>query len=260
MAPLYFNKHVTALLLLFTCLAGKLIAQPSITSFSPGSGPVGSAVTITGSGFSTNAADNIVFFGSSSAHVTAATNTLLTVTVPAGASFQPITVTTNRLTAYAAVPFIITFSGGGQFGKESLEITAAVDSMSNTSFQSSDFDLTDFDGDGSADVALIDGVNNKLSIYKNTSVDRISSFALRQDFETATRPVDMATGDVDGDGKLDVLVSNNQTYAISVFKNTSSPGLISFAPRIDIQTRGAGADIGIRDFDGDGRPGRRVRY
>jgi hypothetical protein len=40
-----------------------LLAQPTITSFSPASGPVGTTVTINGSNFSSTPANNIVFFG-----------------------------------------------------------------------------------------------------------------------------------------------------------------------------------------------------
>src|SRR5690349_4311223 len=87
-----------------------LIAQPVVNSFSPASGPVGTTVTITGSNFSAMAGDNIVFFGAVKAPVTAATSTSLTVKVPTGATYQPITVTTNGLTGYAPKPFNVTFS------------------------------------------------------------------------------------------------------------------------------------------------------
>jgi len=58
----------------------------AITSFFPESGSIGSTVTLTGSGFSTTAANNAVTFNGTTASVTAATATRLTVTVPSGAS------------------------------------------------------------------------------------------------------------------------------------------------------------------------------
>ncbi len=64
----------------------------SITSFAPTSGFVGTSVTITGTGFSSTLANNTVRFGSVTATVTAATATSLTVTVPEGATTNPITV------------------------------------------------------------------------------------------------------------------------------------------------------------------------
>src|SRR5690606_4011536 len=68
-------------------------AHPVITAVSPASGPVGTPVTIKGTGFAATAADNVVFFGATMAEVTEATSTSLTVTVPAGASYQPVSVT-----------------------------------------------------------------------------------------------------------------------------------------------------------------------
>src|SRR5471030_1583932 len=86
-----------------------LAATPAITSFSPASGPVGTSVTITGSGFNTTAANNIVFFGATVAQVTSASATILTVIVPAGATYQPISVLNGgtQLTGYSAKPFVV---------------------------------------------------------------------------------------------------------------------------------------------------------
>ena len=44
-------------------------AQPALTSFSPASGPIGTTVTIVGTGFNTTLACNVVFFGATRATV-----------------------------------------------------------------------------------------------------------------------------------------------------------------------------------------------
>ena len=85
-------------------------AQPTISSFSPASGPVGTTVTISGTNFNSTPANNIVYFGVAKAVVNAATATALNVTVPYAATFQPISVTVNNLTAWSNFPFIITFN------------------------------------------------------------------------------------------------------------------------------------------------------
>src|ERR1700760_820742 len=103
--------------LLFTILFLPFLvfAQPVITGFTPQSGPVGTTVTISGSNFDATPANNIVFFGSVKATITAASSTSLTVTVPPGISFQPLTVTTGGLTAFSNQPFITTFTDPAQF-------------------------------------------------------------------------------------------------------------------------------------------------
>lgn len=83
----------------------QLFAQPSITAFTPASGPVGLTVKISGKGFSNTASDNIVYFGAVKAKVSSASTTALTVTVPAGATYQPVSVTTKNLTSYSNRPF-----------------------------------------------------------------------------------------------------------------------------------------------------------
>ena len=88
-------------------------AQPAISSFSPAKAAVGSTVTITGTGFSTVPANNIVYLGSVQAQVSSATTTGIQITVPSGASFLPLTVTVNGLTGYSAMPFMQTFDTCG---------------------------------------------------------------------------------------------------------------------------------------------------
>ena len=87
-------------------IASSILSQPTISSFSPASGPVGTSVTITGTNFNTTPSNNIVFFGAVKANVTAASATSLTVTVPLGVTYQPITVTVDGLTAYSNKSFV----------------------------------------------------------------------------------------------------------------------------------------------------------
>src|ERR1700761_9270962 len=94
-------------LLLF---AIKATAQtPTITSFSPVSGPVGSTITIHGSNFSSTPTANTVYFGGVKAAVQTASPTTLTVLAPAGATPLPIAITVNNLTAYSRNPSTPTF-------------------------------------------------------------------------------------------------------------------------------------------------------
>ncbi|MBL0050425.1 MAG: VCBS repeat-containing protein [Bacteroidetes bacterium] len=64
----------------------------------------------------------------------------------------------------------------------------------------------------------------------------------------------IAYGDLDGDGRPDITVANYNLHNTSIFINTSVPGLITFAPRVDLFVSLASMDVGIDDLDGDGRP------
>jgi hypothetical protein len=86
------RKLLLSVLITLFLLTSAFAQAPVISSFSPSAGPVGTPVTITGTGFASAAADNIVFFGATMAKITAASTTSLTVTVPVGATYQPIAV------------------------------------------------------------------------------------------------------------------------------------------------------------------------
>lgn len=83
----------------------------SISSLSPGSGTVGTAVTIYGAGFSGVPANNAVQFNGVSATVTGSAAGSLAVTVPTGAVTGPVAVTVGSLTAYSPVSFVVTIPG-----------------------------------------------------------------------------------------------------------------------------------------------------
>jgi hypothetical protein len=78
---------------------------PGITLFTPGSGPVGTSVTITGCGF-TRATH--VTFNSVAASFTVNSNTQITATVPGGATSGAISVRTPTRTVTSTSPFMVT--------------------------------------------------------------------------------------------------------------------------------------------------------
>lgn len=85
-------------------------AQVSIIDFTPKSGPVGTTVTIYGTGFSTTASQNTVKFNGTTATVTSATATQIVTKVPTGATTGPITVTTPTGSATSSAVFTVTAS------------------------------------------------------------------------------------------------------------------------------------------------------
>ncbi len=238
------------------CLKDAISGTTSITSFTPASGPIGTSVLISGTNFSTTPSENIVWFGSVKATVTAATSTQLTVTVPSGSTFQPISVTVNGLTAYSSNPFLPTFS--------SAQVITGTSFIAKTDFATGTSPIyvavADFDTDGKPDIATVNQYSNSVSVFRNTSTSGIinsSSFSPRIDFTTGSAPVNIAASDIDGDGKQDIVVVNNISGTVSVFRNTSTSGSItssSFSTKVDFLTSASPSGIAIADIDGDGKP------
>lgn len=83
----------------------------AIFQFTPSSGPVGTSVTIYGTGFSATPASNTVKFNGMTATVATASTTVLTTTVPVGATNGTISVTVAGTTATSAASFTVGTAG-----------------------------------------------------------------------------------------------------------------------------------------------------
>ena len=123
--------------------------------------------------------------------------------------------------------------------------------------------MGDLDGDGRADLVIANIETHNISILRNTtssSTGRTSviSFAPKVDLPVSanSRAFDVALGDLDADGKLDIAVAHDN--GVSIFRNASSPGPISarsFAPRHELSFPDEiGYEVAIGDLDGDGKP------
>ncbi|MGQ0828457.1 MAG: LamG-like jellyroll fold domain-containing protein [Bacteroidota bacterium] len=286
------------------------VSVPTITSFTPSNGSIGTIVTINGTGFNPTAANNTVFFGATKALVLSATAVQLTVQVPLGATFEPISVTNNNLTGCSVKPFVVTSScSGSNFTATSLNAATSFSAYFYPSEQTfadidldgrpdlvaahiysymsvnrntvtasggpitfgppsgyyhpyssnySDLAVADFDGDGKVDVALNNYYNSAASIvvYRNTSSVAAVSFASLLEFpgNTSVMITDIAATDLDKDGKPDIIVSyaNN---TVSYYRNISSTGNINFSSKTDILIGGTSVinTIATGDLDGDGK-------
>ena len=84
-----------------------VVLGPVITAFSPGSGTLGSEVTIQGRGFDPGPGKSIVRFNGVQVVITSITQTTIRTTVPIGATTGRITVETPKGTATSAEDFIV---------------------------------------------------------------------------------------------------------------------------------------------------------
>lgn len=216
---------------------------PSITSFSPISGPIGTTVTLTGTNFNTTTTNNVVFFGAVRATVVTATPTQLTVTVPAGTERDRISVTDiiTGLTAYSVMPFQQSFICGSPFSTSSL--TADL----NLSATASSIKIKDIDGDGKPDIAA--KKTSTIEIHRNSTATSVT-FNPAHVLSTSGAGA-IFTEDINGDGKPDLI--NHTTQTISIHKNSSTPGLLSFTPRVDYTLTAGDFVLDIHDLDGDGK-------
>jgi YD repeat-containing protein len=86
--------------------------QASVLDFTPSSGPVGTVVTISGTGYSTTASQDTVSFNGTTATITSATVNQIIATVPTGATTGPIKVTSPAGTFTTATSFTVTTGTG----------------------------------------------------------------------------------------------------------------------------------------------------
>lgn len=90
--------------------------------------------------------------------------------------------------------------------------------------------IADIDGDGHLDILVANEGGLTISIFRNTAA--ATSTITPQMFASAVTltassfkgPENVLLKDIDGDGKVDLIVSNNNGNTISVFRNTSVSG------------------------------------
>ncbi len=115
----------------------------------------------------------------------------------------------------------------------------------------------DLDGDGKKEIVLFNAVEgaSNFSVLKNTSTPGNISFATKITFTTTgfiLQGRDIHLSDLDNDNKLDVIIYNDRNYMI--FRNTSTPGNISFIESSHTAIAGLGRSSCIANFNGDEKP------
>jgi hypothetical protein len=109
----------------------------------------------------------------------------------------------------------------------------------------------DIDGDGKPDLAMVSNFD-AFSIYRNVSTIGKIAFAGKIDFPFY-RGHDMMIRDLNNDNKAEVILTDNETDSISIYKNISTPEVVSFSDKISFIVGHNPFNLSVADFNGDGK-------
>ena len=252
------------LITLLICLYifGEIYAQtPVVSSVSPASGAVGANVTIAGSNFDAAAANNQVLFGKTAAAIVSASTTQLVVKVPAGASYNTVSVTnlSTGLRGTSSQYFDATFPLKNKMTSSNFEITTTIKLPYNQSHAA----YGDLDGDGKPDLAIVNTGGTTLSLYRNIETGtnlNLNSFDAKFDLTIPKYSTRVEIQDLDGDGKPEILITTTSVTgpglgSITIFKNNSASGAAFTAAsfqQITLPFNLYPDILSVADVDGDG--------
>jgi gliding motility-associated-like protein len=117
--------------------------------------------------------------------------------------------------------------------------------------------IADMDGNGWLDLVVPSFDLSTVGVFLNSGTGTVSTaFTLTGSFVTGMGPIGVATGDLDGDGKPEIVTSNDLGSSVSVLRNTSTnTNAVSFAAKqdYDVSAPNAVFNVALADIDNDGK-------
>ena len=122
-------------------------------------------------------------------------------------------------------------------------------------------DVKDLDGDGKPElVAVAISNDGGISVFRNTSSGGVISFETSPILpfaQVGLNNVELSSVDIedlDGDGKPEIIASEDERSGIYILKNSSAPGDITFGSQLTLSTSGQTTNMRAADLDSDGLP------
>ncbi len=118
--------------------------------------------------------------------------------------------------------------------------------------------VVDINRDGRGDLITANAADSSFSAMFNDTYTFLQNMALSGKFVYSTHGNSsaIASGDLNGDGRPDLAVSNWDSSSVSVFMNTTPFGaeIPYFSARADYKIVDTGSDVEIGDINNDGKP------
>ncbi|RLS25448.1 MAG: hypothetical protein DWH70_05185 [Planctomycetota bacterium] len=263
-----------------------IVEVPTITSISPGAGPTGGGTTITINGsFFTNVTA-VTIGGIAASSFTVVNGQKITAITPPGTrGAANVFVTDNNGTNSTTVNTVFNYTAGAFITPavpfspafpHALSInapgSAVTDSASFTvtfnqpvtGVDAADFNLvatgtvangtiSSVTGSGATYTVNVTGITGSGSLGVNLvslpTITALPSFAAQATFSTGSKPASVTLGDVDGDGKLDMITANFNSASVSVLLGNGNG---TFKTQSTFDTGANPRAVTLGDVNGDG--------
>ncbi|GGF08516.1 hypothetical protein GCM10011383_19600 [Hymenobacter cavernae] len=264
------------------------LPAPTLTSVAPTAAPVGSSVSITGTYFT--AASNVTFNGVAATTVVVHSASQLTAVVPAGAITGTVRVTNstgpsnglpftvslsgtptaparNALAAARTTPVTMTFTqrlssqpatrtafsvfsqqaGGRKTGSTTIS-NSTLTFAATSGFKAGETVFATLTA--AAQTVNDTPVAPQVFQFTTATVPSSGRFSPGSEVAVSTNATGAATGDVDGDGDLDLLIAEGQNNVVSVRLNDGA-GRFSGSQQVPVGNYPSSVTLGDVDSDGD---------
>jgi glucose/arabinose dehydrogenase len=109
--------------------------------------------------------------------------------------------------------------------------------------------LADFNGDGRPDLAVTNYLTTSISVLLNLN-NGTGTFGSATRYTAGDGPHSMRAGDLNGDGRIDLVTANESSNNVSVLLGNGNG---TFAPVVNYATGSVPKGVAIGDINGDGR-------